>query len=775
MMNTAKHFFRIAGVGLAAICLLIAASPGSVSFAFVGSANAVDGKGEKEKSDPPSREISVINAEKFDWWRNTGKAAGPPATSVGTGIDFGDEVEPNGSPGSATALPYKRVRVRGNIVPNGDQDFYSFHAEAGDRVYAAVMTSYSGSGSTDSQLRLFATDGTTEIEFDDDDGSLGSSSSSIAGAAIPSAGTYFLRVNHFSATSQLRPYELYLSVQSGTPTAETESNDGPGTANSLPANGWVSGARDPAVATEQDWYAFTMNEGDTVYLGLDLDPERDNVQWNGRLGLGLFGDGTNQILVVDDGSTGSAANPLSEGFFMTAKNSGTYYAFVDSATAATGGPTATYNLSVSVYPRRAVGTNCTTYTSTDVPKVIADVALTSSTLTIPGNPRIASARLSIAATHTRMADLDVNLRSPYGNNNAIFNDIGASATGGQTMMDLTIDDYAGIPPLFTVVRPFSLKPELNYRLDYFAGEDAGGDWTLDVRDDNASETGMLNGWSLEICEQSESGSSLIFDENFEANDGGFTHSGTADEWQWGFPNTPATTTSNPVADFIGCNGGMGCWKTDLTGTYNVSSVQDLISPPVVLPGAGQTISLGWAMRYQMESATFDHARVIVTDENDAMNSRVVWEWNGATMTATVGSPATNVPISAGWGNFKANISDFAGKTVRFTFHLDSDSSINLGGLAIDDVQVKMLDNAAISGRVSNSLGYAIPRALVTLTDRNGNIRTARANNFGYYRFSNVLVANTYFLTARAKEQSFPTRAMYVTNNLVNENLMSSSP
>jgi hypothetical protein len=51
------------------------------------------------------------------------------------------------------------------------------------------------------------------IEFDDNDGSFGSSSSTIAGATLPAAGTYYLQVRHFSATSPLRPYNLYPAAQ----------------------------------------------------------------------------------------------------------------------------------------------------------------------------------------------------------------------------------------------------------------------------------------------------------------------------------------------------------------------------------------------------------------------------------------------------------------------------------------------------------------------------------------------------------------------------------
>ena len=68
---------------------------------------------------------------------------------------------------------------------------------------------------------------------------------------------------------------------------------------------------------------------------------------------------------------------------MTVKTAGTYFAFVDSATATTGGPTATYNLSVSVHPATPEGVNCTTYTSTDVPKTIGPgTGLVSSAITV---------------------------------------------------------------------------------------------------------------------------------------------------------------------------------------------------------------------------------------------------------------------------------------------------------------------------------------------------------------------------------------------------------
>ncbi|MEK7855608.1 MAG: proprotein convertase P-domain-containing protein, partial [Acidobacteriota bacterium] len=521
-------------------------------------------------------------------------------------------------------------------------------------------------------------------------------------------------------------------MESGAPTPEVESNDTAGTANPLPPSGWVSGTRDPAVATEQDWYSMTLNAGDTVFLSLDLDPEDDITTWNGRLGMALFGDANNQILVVDDGGTVDTSD--SEAFVMTVKTAGTYYAFVDSATAATGGPTATYNLSVTIIPKVNIGVNCTTYTSTNVPQVIGPGAgLVSSTITVPATMgRIASTKVSITADHALMADLDVNLRSPANNNNGLFNDIGSTATGGQTLMDLTLDQYsAGVPFAFTVVRPMILKPELNYRLDWFDGENPSGVWTLDIRDDLTNTSGgNLTAWSLEICEQPSVAGTVIYSEDFEANNGGYTHSGAADEWEYGTPATLATTTTNPVADIIGCNSGTNCWKTDLDNTYENSSNQELVSPPILLPAGAGSLSLAWAQRYQFESATFDHAFVEIREVGGMGLIKRVWEWKGATMTVAPGSPVTNIGESAGWGTYNADISDFGtgGRTVQIVFHLDTDTSINFAGMAIDDVSIRGVSlntpptiNAVAVSRQEGTSGSAVIANVNDAEDAENNL------------------------------------------------------
>ena len=50
------------------------------------------------------------------------------------------ESEPNGTSATATTI-VSGQRARGDIFPAADVDFYKFTATAGDKVYAATMTS----------------------------------------------------------------------------------------------------------------------------------------------------------------------------------------------------------------------------------------------------------------------------------------------------------------------------------------------------------------------------------------------------------------------------------------------------------------------------------------------------------------------------------------------------------------------------------------------------------------------------------------------------------
>ena len=686
----------------------------------------------------------------------------PGNLGIITGGNLGKESEPNGTFGTADVLTGSSGRITGSLFSfdtpanaGVDTDFYSFTTTvANSRIYAATINATSAN--TDTILAVIASDGTTILESDDQDGGFGGSSSSIAGTTLATAGTYYLRVTNASLTAPVATYELYFAVKSGATTPETEPNNA-GTPQVLPASRFVNGAIDPVADT--DTFTFNANAGDTVFLSLDLDPERDVTNFNGRIGIGQFGTPAN-ILVTSDAGTGDTID--SEAIVMTVDSTGSYLVYVDSQTAGQGGPTATYAFNVTVIPAATAGT-CTTYTNaTSTP--IADLALTSSTINIPDSKIIRSLRVVTDITHANFPDLDVNLRSPAANDNGLFTDVGvATQTGPQ---NFNFDDAAALPLLFTVGNGAIFRPEAAYRLNWFNGENALGAWTLDIRDDTTANTGTLNSWSLEVCEEPALAGTLVYDQNFESSNGGYTHSGTADEWEYG---TPATVATTAIASFLNCASGVSCWKTDLDNTYDISSIQDLVSPNINLTAFTGSLKLSWQARYQMESTSFDRIWVRVSEVGNPTNSRVVWNSDNQTMTNTVGSLAVSVPASAGWGRYDADISDFAGKNIQVTYHLESDTTVNFGGFAVDDVQIRNVGGgpttAAISGRVTTSGGRGIMSAKLTISG--GGITTpysVLSTSFGYYTFNGLVTGQTYTVTVNSKRYTFTPNSQQVILN-----------
>ncbi|MCI0365825.1 MAG: pre-peptidase C-terminal domain-containing protein [Phycisphaerales bacterium] len=574
------------------------------------------------------------------------------------------EVEPNNTAATANALAGSPVKVSANVYGTGDVDYFSFGANAGDRVYAATMTAFS-TASADSFLEVLHPNGATPLESDADNGSFGQLSSSIAGFLIPTSGTYFIRVSHFNGTQQLRGYDLYLRVHAGAPVAEVEPNDPfVGVPMPIPSNGWIAGA----TSSSGDWdmYSMPLNAGDTIFASVDLDPER-NGDWNGLLAIHF--NGLN-VLANDSGGAG----PDSEAFFVTVKDTGTYFFRVTPQTSPPA-PFGTYNFSVSVVSQAPCTTGiATTYTGAGSPQQMPTGPVTMSwQITVPGHPRVGRLRPTIDLMHFLALDLDVSLVSPAGQEVALFTDIGGNAI---SHVLTTLDDQAAIPCSSIPDAPgwAHYQPEQDYRLEWFKGVDAGGTWTLVIRDDAPSNGGTFNSWSLEICEDPletcpNNSEEFVYVSDFEADDGGFTHSGAIDEWEWGTPSFAPITSANS---------GSKCWKTDLDGTYDASSSQDLLSPVIDLAGLAAPIYLRWAQKYQMEGANSDHAFLDVENPGGS-NVRRLWEWLGATMTASVGNPPATINESAGWAMMEADISEYAGQMIQVRVHFDSDAGGQLAG------------------------------------------------------------------------------------------------
>lgn len=581
------------------------------------------------------------------------------------------DIEPNNTTLEANFVDLSTPkRIRGSVFPNADIDIYSFDATAGNRLSAATMTSFSASGSNDSVLTVYLPDGVTVLESDDNDGTFGPNSSSISGRVLPVTGRYFIEVKHFSTTNTLRPYDLYLNRFSGESQSEIEPNSSVPTANSLFTH--VTGVVSDGV--DGDFYTLDLNAGDTVFLSLDMDPERNGVTFDGRLSFRP----AESLLTSNDSSV---VSPNSEAFFYTVQSSGTYLILVD-ASGGAGNPNATYRLSYAVYPQ-SDRSGCSTFTNNTGLALPTGPAAVEQAINVSNAPRVGKMTVSFDLTHSFFADLDVTLVSPDGAEVALFTDVGPTNSASQTF-SFTLDDEGAIPlNAFTALRNGILTPELNSRLEWFNGTNPNGAWTLKFKDDATGDGGQLNSWSITICPQDSVCApgyipSVLYTEDFESSDGGYTHTGVQDEWEYGLPS------GTPIAS---CNSGSNCWATDLDNTYNVNSDQSLKSPPINLAGVVPPVILSFAQKYNIESASFDKYTVVASEVGNPSLNVPSFIWTGATMNATVGNPAQTIQESSAWGEFHTDISALAGKLTELEFKLTSDTTVQLYGVAIDDVKV----------------------------------------------------------------------------------------
>ncbi len=157
---------------------------------------------------------------------------------------------------------------------------------------------------------------------------------------------------------------------------------------------------------------------------------------------------------------------------------------------------------------------------------------------------------------------------------------------------------------------------------------------------------------------------VVFSDDMESGDGGWTHSGEGDPWERGAP------TSGPGAAFSGEN----VWATNLAGDYPSGVDAALISPEIDLSGL-TSANLQFAHWYSIEM-NWDFGYVeISTDGGET------WE----TLAEYTSPGYGGEPV--GWEVPIISLDDYVGGTVQIRFRLQTDSSVTYAGWYIDDVVV----------------------------------------------------------------------------------------
>ena len=220
--------------------------------------------------------------------------------------------------GSATPVGTNSSNAGVIEVPD-DVDWFSFSAQSGfDYTFETVLGTLS-----DSVLRLISTDGTMQLDIDDDGGP---GLASLINWPAPSSGTYYLEVSSFG--SNTGSYDLDI-----TETAPDDHGNDPGSATPVGTNSSNAGVIE--VPDDVDWFSFSAQSGFDYTFETVLGTLSDSVL---RL---ISTDGTMQLDIDDDGGPGLASL-----INWPAPSSGTYYLEVSSF----GSNTGSYDLDITETP-----------------------------------------------------------------------------------------------------------------------------------------------------------------------------------------------------------------------------------------------------------------------------------------------------------------------------------------------------------------------------------------------------------------------------------------
>lgn len=144
-------------------------------------------------------------------------------------------------------------------------------------------------------------------------------------------------------------------------------------------------------------------------------------------------------------------------------------------------------------------TQCAIVTNSTITNLL-DTATTTTTVAFGGGGAISSVRvLNLQGTHTYTGDLTFTLISPQGTRVVLLSNLCGTAND----FDLSLDDASTLgAPACPLTGGFTYQPESP--LSVFNGENPAGNWTMEVTDNGAMDTGVMKNWSLAICFTSSS-------------------------------------------------------------------------------------------------------------------------------------------------------------------------------------------------------------------------------------------------------------------------------
>ena len=239
---------------------------------------------------------SLINwtaPAKGTYYLEVGESGNNDTGTYSLDVDFVDD-HGNDS-GSATPVLVPSL-TDGIIEVNGDADYFSFTAVAGIpykfETFADTLS--------DTTLTLYDTDGTSQLDFDDDGGT---GLASLINWVAPAGGTYFVAVRGFG--TETGSYDLEI-------TNNDDHGNEPGNATPVAVPSSTAGTIE--IIGDVDVFSFPASVGAEYGFATTLNTLGDST-------LTLYDvDGVTQLDFDDDGGTGTASL-----ITWTAPSSGTYF------------------------------------------------------------------------------------------------------------------------------------------------------------------------------------------------------------------------------------------------------------------------------------------------------------------------------------------------------------------------------------------------------------------------------------------------------------------
>lgn len=223
-----------------------------------------------------------------------------------------------------------------------------------------------------------------------------------------------------------------------------------------------------------------------------------------------------------------------------------------------------------------------------------------------------------------------------------------------------------------------------------------------------------------------------------------------------------------VRVFNSTNTAAGTVRFEL-GWYSVSAATFSVAPVAQNLNWGEWYRLDYDIRLcngLNGSSPNDIVRVSIYDlNNNLLGAAFGSTWESAWKTGSFGGGTTPRAVNGFdfWTQTGPN-NALVGYVDNFSQSVDNVANPCIAPTAA---------TVSVGGRVLDTNGRGVSRALVNMTDATGAVRTGISNPFGYYKFDNVTAGDSYIFEVRHKTYTFAPQVLSVNDELADFNFTAS--